>query len=54
MKSSTQNVRGTMRETMMECDLPGIGRKYTFTAASGEHFPIVLHKTRNQELLLLW
>jgi K+/H+ antiporter YhaU regulatory subunit KhtT len=43
-----------MRETMTECDLPGIGRKYTFTAASGEQFPIVLHKTRNQELLLLW
>jgi len=47
-------VRGTMREMMMECDLPGIGRKYTITVPSGEQLTIVGCKTRNQEFLLLW
>ncbi|OGB93984.1 MAG: hypothetical protein A3G35_14470 [candidate division NC10 bacterium RIFCSPLOWO2_12_FULL_66_18] len=41
-----------MRETMTECDLPGIGRKYTFTASGGERLAIVVHQTGTRELFI--
>lgn len=39
-----------MEETMTECDLPGIGRKYTFTTPGGEQLAIVVHQTGTREL----
>lgn len=39
-----------MREGMTECDLPGIGRKYTFTAPAGEQLAIVVHQGGTREL----
>jgi TrkA domain protein len=41
-----------MRDTVTECDLPGIGRKYTFTAEGGEQLAIVVHQTGTRELFI--
>lgn len=41
-----------MREALTECELPGIGRKYTFTAPSGEQLAIVVHRTGTRELFI--
>jgi hypothetical protein len=41
-----------MRDTVTECDLPGIGRKYTFTAPSGEQLAIVVHQAGTRELFI--
>ena len=41
-----------MRDTITECDLPGIGRKYTFTAPSGEQLAIVVHQAGTRELFI--
>jgi TrkA domain protein len=41
-----------MRRTMTECDLPGIGRKYTFTASGGERLAIVVHQAGTRELFI--
>jgi TrkA domain protein len=41
-----------MREKITECDLPGIGRKYTFTAPGGEQLSIVVHQTGKRELFI--
>lgn len=41
-----------MGDTMTECDLPGIGRKYTFTAPGGEQLAIVVHQTGTRELFI--
>ena len=41
-----------MHDSLTECDLPGIGRKYTFTAPSGERLAIVVHQTGMRELYI--
>jgi len=41
-----------MRESVTECDLPGIGRKYTFTAPSGERLAVVAHQRGTRQLLI--
>lgn len=41
-----------MHESLTECDLPGIGRKYTFTAPSGEQLAVVVHQAGRRELFI--
>lgn len=41
-----------MAETMTECDLPGIGRKYTYATPDGQQLAIVVHQTGTRELFI--